>query len=58
MQEYRAKKKGAKKKVIKKDVERKAIHTWTDAIRQMEAAAIEKANKTADKIKTIIHSSK
>ena len=54
MKEYRA-----KKKVIIKDVEKKAINTFTDAIRtraarrQMEAAAIENANRTADELTDI-----
>ena len=51
MKEYRA-----KKKELKKDVEKKAINTIADAVkarvarRQMEAAAIEKATKTANKL--------
>ena len=54
MKEYRA-----KKKVLKKDVEKKAINTIADAVkariarRQMEAAAIEKATKTANKLTEI-----
>ena len=54
MKEYRE-----KKKSIKKDVEKKAMNTLTDAIRtraarrQMGAAAIEKANRTADKLTDI-----
>jgi hypothetical protein len=48
-----------KKKAIKKDVEKKAINTLKDAIRtraarrQMEAAAIENANRTADELTDI-----